>query len=73
MPLRVHALEWAGQSVREKLAKLRAEMAAVKADALLASMLDEVRGGGGGGGSGCTTLHTRPQQSFLSRSQKLGQ
>lgn len=41
-PLRVHALEWAGKSVADKLAAMRSEMAAAGCGALLATMLDEV-------------------------------
>ncbi|KAI7835935.1 hypothetical protein COHA_010169 [Chlorella ohadii] len=41
-PLRVHALEWAGQSVADKLAGLRRQLAEEGAGALLVTMLDEV-------------------------------
>lgn len=41
-PLRVHALEWAGQSVQQKLSEVRQQLAAAKADCLLANTLDEV-------------------------------
>lgn len=38
-PLRVHALEWAGQSVADKLAGLRRQLAEEGAGALLVTML----------------------------------
>ncbi|PSC69930.1 putative Xaa-Pro aminopeptidase P [Micractinium conductrix] len=41
-PLRVHAMEWAGQSVADKLAGLRQQLAEAGAGALLVTMLDEV-------------------------------
>lgn len=41
-PLRVHALQWAGASVAEKLASLRQEMAGAGAGAVAVTMLDEV-------------------------------
>jgi hypothetical protein len=44
-PIRVHPLQWAGQSVAEKLAMLRQRIAGARADALLVTMLEEVVGG----------------------------
>jgi len=41
-PLRIHALEWAGQTVAEKLEAARKEMATAGAGALAVTMLDEV-------------------------------
>ncbi|KAL4428500.1 hypothetical protein ABPG75_002589 [Micractinium tetrahymenae] len=41
-PLRVHSLEWAGQTVADKLASLRPQLAEAGAGALLVTMLDEV-------------------------------
>lgn len=41
-PMRVHAAEWAGETVSAKLEKVRAEMAKVGAQALVVAMLDEV-------------------------------
>lgn len=41
-PLRVHELQWAGRSIQDKLNEVRQQLAAVKADAFLASTLDEV-------------------------------
>lgn len=41
-PLRVHPLEWAGQSVAQKLDGLRRQLAEAGAGALLVTMLDEV-------------------------------
>ena len=38
-PLRVHAMEWAGQSVADKLAGLRQQLAEAGAGALLVTML----------------------------------
>lgn len=43
-PLRVHALEWAGQSVAEKLAGLRAQLGEAGAGALLVTMLGALGG-----------------------------
>ena len=42
-PLRVHALEWAGRSVAEKLAEARAALAEEGAGALLVTMLGALR------------------------------
>ncbi|KIY93943.1 X-Pro aminopeptidase, partial [Monoraphidium neglectum] len=41
-PLRVHALQWAGQGVADKLAAMRQKMKAAEAGALLVTGLDEV-------------------------------
>jgi Xaa-Pro aminopeptidase len=41
-PLRIHALEWAGQTVAEKLEAARKEMTTAGAGALAVTMLDEV-------------------------------
>ncbi|KAI8470117.1 MAG: hypothetical protein J3K34DRAFT_459008 [Monoraphidium minutum] len=41
-PMRVHAMEWAGESVASKLAQMRNKMKAAEAGALLATGLDEV-------------------------------
>ena len=40
-PLRVHSMEWAGQSVADKLASLRQQLAEAGAGALLVTMLGE--------------------------------
>ncbi len=42
-PLRVHPAEWAGETVASKLERMRVHMRNLKADALLATSLDEVR------------------------------
>lgn len=41
-PVRVHPLQWAGETVGAKITKLREQMAAASCDVLLATMLDEV-------------------------------
>jgi Xaa-Pro aminopeptidase len=41
-PMRVHALRWAGVSVVDKLASVRAEMSKAGADVLVVAQLDEV-------------------------------
>jgi Xaa-Pro aminopeptidase len=41
-PLRAHPARWAGSTVADKLASLRAQMATAGADGLLVTMLDEV-------------------------------
>ncbi|KAG2489091.1 hypothetical protein HYH03_012317 [Edaphochlamys debaryana] len=41
-PLRVHALQWSGEEVAAKLGRMREQMRAAGATALLASALDEV-------------------------------
>lgn len=42
-PLRVHPMEWAGQSVADKLSGLRQQMAEAGAGALLVTMLGALR------------------------------
>lgn len=41
-PLRLHPEQWAGESVQEKMARMRKQMLESKADALLVTALDEV-------------------------------
>uniref|UniRef100_A0A383V906 Uncharacterized protein n=1 Tax=Tetradesmus obliquus TaxID=3088 RepID=A0A383V906_TETOB len=41
-PLRVHAAEWAGASIQQKVVEVRQKLAGVKADCFLATTLDEV-------------------------------
>jgi len=43
-PVRLHPEQWAGQSVGQKLAGMRAKMSAAGAGGLVVSTLDEVRG-----------------------------
>ena len=80
-PLRVHSLEWAGQTVADKLVILRQQLAEAGAGALLVTMLGESvpHVGPGGAGSGrsqvasgkwqerCLSPHTQQMCPFQMR------